>query len=80
MDGTSAGELIAELMRQAFQDLIDLEVAAAHGAERSGHRSRVFTTQVGDLPLQIPPSFGRAVSFPRRWTPGDGSTRPSTPS
>ncbi|PZV20391.1 MAG: hypothetical protein DCF18_14070 [Cyanobium sp.] len=34
MQGTSPGELIPELMRQAFQDLNDLEVAVVLGAER----------------------------------------------
>ena len=81
MEGTSAGELIPELMRQAFQDLIDLEVAAALGAERhersdsrlgyrNGHRPRVLTTQVGDLTLQIPKlregSFFPSALEPRR--------------
>ncbi len=67
LDGGSAGELIPELVRQGFQKLIELELAAFLGAGsglherseerlgyRNGYRPRTLTTQVGDLALQIP--------------------------
>ena len=34
LDGSSAGELIPELVRHGLQQLIELEVAAVLGAER----------------------------------------------
>ena len=34
LDGSSAGELIPELVRQGLQQLIELEVAAVLGADR----------------------------------------------
>jgi len=64
-DGSTAGELIPELARHGLQPLIDLEVPAVLGADRherteercgncNGIRSRLLTTQVGDIPLTIP--------------------------
>ncbi|MCS5694339.1 IS256 family transposase [Cyanobium sp. FGCU-6] len=81
LDGSSAGELIPELVRHGLQQLIELEVAAVLGAERhertderlgyrNGSRPRLLTTQVGDIPLSIPKlrsgSFFPAILEPRR--------------
>jgi putative transposase len=65
LDGSSAGELIPELVRHGLQQLIELEVAAVLGADRhqrseerlgyrNGYRPRLLTTQVGDIDLRIP--------------------------
>ena len=62
LDGSTAGELIPELVRHGLQQLIELEVAAVLGAERhersedrldyrNGYRSRSLTTQAGDIDL-----------------------------
>ena len=70
LDGSSAGELIPELVRHGLQQLIELEVAAVLGADRhersedrlgyrNGYRPRVLTTQVGDIDLRIPPLPGK---------------------
>jgi transposase-like protein len=81
LDGSSAGELIPELVRQGLQQLMELEVAAVLGAERhertderlgyrNGSRPRTLTTQVGDIPLAIPKlrtgSFFPTILEPRR--------------
>lgn len=81
LDGSTAGELIPELVRQGLQQLIELEVAAVLGAERhertderlgyrNGSRTRTLTTQVGDIPLAIPKlragSFFPSILEPRR--------------
>jgi transposase-like protein len=81
LDGSTAGELIPELVRHGLQQLIELEVAAVLGAdrhvrseERSGYRNgsrpRLLTTQVGDIPLSIPKlragSFFPTILEPRR--------------
>ncbi len=81
LDGSSAGELIPELVRHGLQQLIELEVAAVLGAERhdrtderlgyrTGSRPRLLTTQVGDVPLSIPKlrsgSFFPTILEPRR--------------
>ncbi len=58
LDGSSAGELIPELVRHGLQQLIELEVAAVLGAERhertedrsgyrNGSRPRLLT-EVGE--------------------------------
>jgi putative transposase len=65
LDGSSAGELIPEMVRNGLQQLIQLELAAFLGADwherteerlghRNGYRTRTLTTQVGDIALQIP--------------------------
>ena len=65
LDGSTAGELIPELVRHGLQQLIELEVAAVLGAERhersddrlgyrNGYRPRLLTTQAGDIDLRIP--------------------------
>jgi transposase-like protein len=65
LDGSTAGELIPELVRHGLQQLIELEVAAVLDAERyerseerldhrNGYRPRVLTNQVSDIDLQIP--------------------------
>jgi putative transposase len=53
LDGSTAGELIREIVRNGLQQLIELEVAALLGAERHernedrlGYRPRLLTTQV----------------------------------
>jgi putative transposase len=81
LDGSSAGELIPELVRHGLQQLIELEVAAVLGAERhersddrlgyrNGYRPRLLTTQVGDIDLRIPKlrsgSFIPSILEPRR--------------
>jgi hypothetical protein len=81
LDGSTAGELIPELVRHGLQQLIELEVAAMLGAERherseerlgyrNGYRPRLLTTQVGDIPLAIPKlrsgSFLPSILEPRR--------------
>ena len=81
LDGSSAGELIPELVRHGLQQLIELEVAAVLGADRhersedrlgyrNGNRSRLLTTQVGDIHLQIPKlragSYLPSILEPRR--------------
>jgi putative transposase len=71
LDGSSAGELIPELVRHGLQQLIKLELAAILGADwherteerlghRNGYRSRTPHTQVGDLALQIPKLLARS--------------------
>ena len=56
LDGSTAGELILELVRHVLQQLIELEVAAVLGADRhqrseerlgyrNDYRPRVLTTQ-----------------------------------
>ena len=65
LDGSTAVELIPELVRHGLQQLIELEVAAVLGADRherseerlgyrNGYRPRQLTTQVGDINLRIP--------------------------
>ena len=81
LDGSSAGELIPELVRHGLQQLIELEVAAVLGADRhertderlgyrNGSRPRTLTTQVGDIPLTIPKlrsgTFFPSILEPRR--------------
>jgi putative transposase len=81
LDGSSAGELIPEMVRNGLQQLIELELAAFLGADwherteerlghRNGYRPRTLTTQVGDLALQIPKlrsgSFLPSILEPRR--------------
>jgi putative transposase len=81
LDGSSAGDLIPELVRHGLQQLIELEVATVLGAERhertderlgyrNGSRPRLLTTQVGDVPLSIPNlrsgSFFPTILEPRR--------------
>ena len=81
LDGSTAGELIPELVRHGLQQLIELEVAAVLGADRherseerlgyrNGYRPRLLTTQVGDIDLQIPKlrsgSFLPSILEPRR--------------
>ena len=82
LEGTTAGALIPEIVRQGFQELLEAEVSAAIGAQlherrpnerathRNGYRERVLTTQVGDLTLAIPRlrqgSFFPSCLEPRR--------------
>ena len=81
LDGSSAGELIPEIVRDGLQRLIQLELAAFLGADwherteerlghRNGYRTRTLTTQVGDIALQIPKlragSFLPSILEPRR--------------
>ncbi len=81
LDGSSAGELIPELVRHGLQQLIELEVAAVLGAERhersedrlgyrNGYRPRVLTTQAGAIDLLIPKlrtgGFLPSILEPRR--------------
>ena len=81
LGGSTAGELIPELVRHGLQQLIELEVAAVLGADRherseervgyrNGYRPRLLTTQVGDIDLQIPKlrtgSFLPSILEPRR--------------
>ncbi len=81
LDGSSAGELIPELVRHGLQQLIELEVAAVLGAERhersedrlgyrNGYRPRSLATQAGDIDLLIPKlrtgGFLPSILEPRR--------------
>jgi transposase-like protein len=81
LNGSTAGELIPELVRHGLQQLIELEVAAVLGADRhersedrlgyrNGNRPRLLATQVGDINLQIPKlragSFLPSILEPRR--------------
>jgi putative transposase len=81
LDGSSAGELIPELVRHGLQQLIELEVAAVLGAERhersedrlgyrNGYRPRTLATQAGDIDLLIPKlrtgGFLPSILEPRR--------------
>jgi transposase-like protein len=81
LDGSTAGELIPELVRRGLQQLIELEVAAVIGAERhersderlgyrNGYRSRSLATQVDDINLLIPKlrsgGFLPSILEPRR--------------
>ena len=86
LDGSTAGELIPELVRHGLQQLIELEVAAVLGADRhersekrlgnrNRYRPRLLTNQVGDIDLQIPKL--RSGSFLPSSLAG-GWTRPST--
>jgi putative transposase len=81
LDGSTAGELIPELVRRGLQQLIELEATAVIGAEhherseerlghRNGYRPRSLATQVGDIDLLIPKlrsgSFLPSILEPRR--------------
>ena len=81
LDGSTAGELIPELVRRGLQQLIELEATAVIGAERherreerhgyrNGYRSRSLATQVGDIDLLIPKlrsgGFLPSILEPRR--------------
>ena len=81
LDGSTAGELIPEIVRHGLQQLIELEVAAVLGAERhersddrlgyrNGYRPRNLATQVGDIDLMIPKlrtgSYLPSILEPRR--------------
>lgn len=81
LDGSTAGELIPELVRHGLQQLIELEVAAVPGGDhherteerlgyRNGYLPRLLTTQVGDTDIQIPMlrsgSFLPSILEPRR--------------
>jgi transposase-like protein len=65
LDGSTAGELIPELVRRGLQQLIELEASAVLGADRherseerlgyrNGYRPRSLATQAGDIDLLIP--------------------------
>jgi putative transposase len=81
LDGSTAEELIPEIVRHGLQQLIELEVAAVLGAERhersddrlgyrNGYRPRSLATQVGDIDLMIPKlrtgSYLPSILEPRR--------------
>jgi transposase-like protein len=81
LDGSTAGELIPELVRRGLQQLIELEASAVIGAERherseerlgyrNGYRPRSLATQVGDIDLLIPKlragGFLPSILEPRR--------------
>ena len=88
LDGSTAGELIPELVRRGLQQLIELEVAAVIGAERherseerlgyrNGYRPRRLATQVGDIDL-LSPNCVPGASCPRSSSPAAGWIRPFT--
>jgi putative transposase len=81
LDGSTAGELIPELVRRGLQQLIELEASAVIGAERherseerlgyrNGYRPRSLATQAGDIDLLIPKlragGFLPSILEPRR--------------
>jgi hypothetical protein len=75
LDGSSAGELIPELVRHGLQQLIELEVAAVLGAdrhERSEDRLGYRATSTCKSP-----NCGRAASFPRSSNHAAALIRPS---
>ena len=62
LDGSTAGDLIPELVRRGLQQLIELEASAVLGADRherteerlgyrNGYRPRSLATQAGDIDL-----------------------------
>jgi len=88
LDGSTAGELIPELVRRSLQQLIELEASAVLGADRherteerlghrNGYRPRSLATQAGDIDLLIP-KFRQGGFLPRFSSPAAGWTRPST--
>ena len=87
LDGSTAGELIPELVRHGLQQLIELEVAAVLGAERhersddrlgyrNGYRPRLLSTQAGDITCRSP-NCGRAAFCTRSSSPAAALIRPS---
>jgi transposase-like protein len=65
LDGSTAGEVIPELVRHSLEQLIESEVTAVLAAYRhertderlgycNGSRPRTLTNQVGDIALTIP--------------------------
>jgi putative transposase len=81
LDGSTAGELIPELVRRSLQQLIELEASAVLGADRhqrteerlghrNGYRPRSLATQAGDIDLLIPKfrqgGFLPSILEPRR--------------
>jgi putative transposase len=81
LDGSTAGELIPELVRRGLQQLIELEASAVLGADRherseerlgyrNGYRPRSLATQAGDIDLLIPKlrtgGFLPSILEPRR--------------
>jgi putative transposase len=74
-------DVLRELLRGLVQEIIEAEVSAQIGAgryersperctQRNGHRSRIWETRVGELPLQIPKlrqgSYFPSLLEPRR--------------
>ena len=81
LDGSTARELIPELVRRGLQQLIELEATAVIGADRherseeratyrNGYRPRSLATQAGDIDLLIPKlragGFLPSILEPRR--------------
>jgi putative transposase len=81
LDGSTAGDLIPELVRRGLQQLIELEASAVIGADRhertderlgyrNGYRPRSLATQAGDIDLLIPKlrsgGFLPSILEPRR--------------
>ena len=77
LHGTSAGELIPEIVLHVLQQLIELEDAALLGAKRherseerlgyrNGYRPRLLTTQGGDIDLRIPKLCSGSFAYVRR--------------
>ncbi|WP_370594618.1 transposase [Synechococcus sp. CBW1006] len=68
LDGSSAGELIPELVRHGLQQLIELEVAAVLGAERHERSEERLGYRNGYLPDVN--YVGGSRQLRRRVTPG----------
>lgn len=81
-------DLIRDAVRLVLQELSELEATERIGAaryersdtrvtDRNGARSRVLSTQAGDVELRIP-SCARALSSRRSSSRAGGSIRPCT--
>lgn len=77
---------IRDLVRDAFQELIETDFAAHIGAAphertdsrtnlRNGHRPRLLSTQAGDIDLEVQPT-----SHPTEWPCGDVTSGRESPS
>jgi putative transposase len=62
LDGSTAGELIPELVRHGLQHLIPLEVAAVHGADRHERSEERVGYRKGTRPRVRPRPFARCKS------------------
>ena len=57
LDGSTAGELIPELVRHGLQQLIELEVAAVLGADRHDAVRSAFAIAMATGPGSSPPRW-----------------------
>ena len=64
LDGSTAGELIPELVRRGLQQLIELEVAAVIGAERHERSEERLGYRNGYRPTSL---SANNAAWPPRW-------------